>query len=128
MQLQTKLLTSPDQKNYVLMIARGVLDTWGLKQILTKIAAEAMRHIDCKVLIDFIEADCQLDLEEIDRLFQEQTADLWPRDCKTALVSSVADDQYSQLSLVSTSLVHHGLQFAVFHDAKTAVEWLDHAT
>lgn len=125
MQLQTKLLTGADQRTYVLMIARGVLDAHGLQQILTKIAAEAMRHVDCRVLVDLIEADCNLEVLEIDRLFQEEAADPWPRDCKTALVFPLADDPDDRLSLVAASLVHHGLRLAVFRDARTAFEWLD---
>jgi len=84
-----------------------------------------MRHTDCRVLVDLIETPCELEVVEIDRLFQEPTANLWPRECKTAFVSSVSDYHYGQLSLVSTSLVRYGLRFATFRDAKTVVDWLN---
>ncbi len=125
MRLQTKLLTGPNERDYVLIIASGVLDISGLKQILTKLAAAAMRHIDCRALIDLIETHCELDVVQIDRLLQEPAAELWTRECKTALVSSPSDADYGRLSLVSASLVRHGLRFAAFRDAKAAVEWLD---
>ena len=128
MRLQTKLLTGPNERDYVLIIASGVLDIGGLKQILTKVAAVAMRHIDCRVLIDLIETHCELDVVEIYRLFQKPAAELWTKECKTALVSSASDADYDLLSLASAFLVRHGLRFAAFRDAKAAVDWLGRET
>ena len=124
MQIQTKLLSGPDKENQVLMVAQGVLNTRGLEHILREISAAAIRHLNCKVLIDLVDADCRIERKEIDGLFHEPRPDLWPKECKTALVSSLEHEQYRRLSVVSTTLVRHGFRIAVFRDAKAAVGWL----
>jgi hypothetical protein len=128
MEIQTKRFSWPDTGNHVLMVARGVLDARGLEQILDEVAAVAIRHLNCKVLIDLLDADCKIGLGELDRLFHGSRPDLWPRECKTALVCSLKYDQYTRLSLVSLGLVDHGFQVAVFRDARAAVHWLDDGT
>jgi hypothetical protein len=44
-------------KNYVVMIARGLLNTNGLKQILRELAAVTTPCVNCRVLIDVIDAE-----------------------------------------------------------------------
>ena len=126
MQIQTKLFSWPDKGNHILMVARGLLDARGLRQVLNEVSVMAIQHLNCKVLIDFIDADCNVDPREIERLFYEPRPDLWPREYKIALVSSPRHDQYSRLLLVHTSLVSHGFRIAAFRDAKAAVDWLAH--
>lgn len=124
MQIHTKVFGWPDKGDHVLMVARGVLDARGLGQILGDIAAMAIRHVNCKALIDLIDADCKVELEEIDRLLHEPRPDLWPTERKIALVSSSEQHQYARLCLVRTSLVRHGFRVALFRNAKAAVDWL----
>ena len=122
MQIQTKLFSWPDKGNHVIMIARGVLDARGLEQIPGEVAAVAIPHLDCKVLIDLVDADCKVEL--IDALLHESRPDLWPRQCRTALVSSFKDEQHSRLQAVSTTLASGGFRIAVFRNSKSAVDWL----
>jgi hypothetical protein len=105
------------------MIAEGVLDITGLEQIIVELSAEGIRHTDCKVVIAFTETQCVLDLGEIN----QQIVDLWPRECKTALMC-LSDYEYSRLSLVSARLASNGIRIAVFPDARAAIEWLDEVT
>ena len=124
MNIQTKLFSWPAKGNHVIMIARGALDARSLEQILGEVAAAALPHLNCKVLIDLIDATCEVEPEEIDTLLREPRPDLWPRECKTALVSSPAPDEHTRLSAVNSSLADRGFRIAVFRDSKAAVEWL----
>ena len=124
MNIQTKLFSWPTKGNHVIMIARGALDAPGLEQILGEVAAAALPHLNCKVLIDLMDATCKVEPKEIDPLLREPRPDLWPRECKTALVSSPAPDEYTRLSAVSGSLEARGFRIGIFRDSKAAVEWL----
>ena len=129
MKIQTKLLSWPDKGNHVILIAQGVLDARGFEQILAEVSAVAMPQLHCKVLIDLTEAHCTVAQGEIDQLLREPRPDLWLlKECKTALVSSREQDQYSRLSVVSTSLEDRGFRTAVFRDSKAAVVWLADGT
>jgi hypothetical protein len=89
----------------------------------------AIPQLHCKVLIDLTDAHCTVAHGEIDHLLREPRPDLWLlRECKTALVSSREQDQYSRLSVVSASLEDHGFRTAAFRDSKAAVVWLADGT
>ena len=124
MNIQTKLFSWPTKGNHVIMIAHGALNARGLEQVLGEVAAAALPHLNCQVLIDLVDATCKVEPEEIGPLLREPRTDLWPRQCKTALVSSPAPDEYPRLSAVSGSLAARGFRIAVFRNAKAAVEWL----
>jgi hypothetical protein len=124
MEIQTKVFNVPDQENHVLMLARGVLDARGVEQILNEAAVMVFRQPNCNLLIDLIDAECKIDFDEIERLFPPDRQDVWPRNCKIALVSSPRQDDFNQLATLNTFLSTSGRRTAVFRDAKSALAWL----
>jgi hypothetical protein len=89
MQIQIKLFSVGGTKNHVVMIARGLLNANGLKQIFRELAAVTIPCVNCKVLIDVIDAEYKVKDPEIDQLLHDARSRLLPRQCKTALRSSV---------------------------------------
>ena len=122
MHIKIKLFGWPEG-NYMIMIAQGILNARGLEQILSKVAAAALAHANCKVLVDLVDATCTIAPAEIDGLFAE-LPDLYPAQSKIALVSPLDNAHYTSVSIVSRSLATHGLRIAVFRDSKAAVDWL----
>jgi hypothetical protein len=127
MQIQTKLFSVGGTKNHVVMIARGLLNANGPKQILRELTAVTIRCVDCKVLIDFIDAEYQVKDPEIDQLLCDARPDLLLTQCKTALLSSFKRDHHVELSAIGTSLARCGFRVAVFHNSKSAFDWLNTA-
>lgn len=52
MDLQIKVFRWPNQANHVVMLARGTIDSEGLKQIFSKVAEISGPLSNCKILID----------------------------------------------------------------------------
>ena len=123
MHIKIKLFGWPEG-NYMIMIARGILNGRGLEQILIKVSAATLARANCKVLIDLMDATCAIAPAEIDRLFSDLRPDLYPAQSKIALVSTLDDDHHASLSDVSTCLGKYGFRIACFRDSKAAVDWL----
>jgi hypothetical protein len=120
MHLQIKLFHWPDMLDDVTLIARGVMDVEGLKQIFRA----ALPFLNCRLLIDLLEATYSLEPVEIDGFVNGLTRDLWPQVNKIALLSTPKIEQYAQLYLLSACLSNRGLKVRVFRDLKCAVDWL----
>ena len=123
MHIKIKQFSWPEG-NYMIIIARGILNAGVLEQILSKVAAAILAHANCKVLIDLMDTTCAIAPAEIDRLFAELRPDLYPAQSKIALVSPLDDDHHVSLSDVSTCLAKHGFRIEVCRDSKAAVDWL----
>ena len=123
MHIQIKQFSWPEG-NYMIIVARGILNARALEQILIKVTAASVAHANCKVLIDFVEALCTVVPADIDSLFSELRLDLYPSQSKIALVSALDNNHHASLSDVSACLAKHRLRVAVFRDSKAAVNWL----
>ena len=123
MHIQIKQFSWPEG-NYMIIVARGILNVRALEQILLKVTATSLAHANCKVLIDFIDAICTIVPADIDCLFSELRLDLYPSQSKIALVSALDDNHHATLTDVGACLAKHRLCVAVFRDSKAAVNWL----
>jgi len=124
MQIQTKVFSCPDRGNHVIIIAQGVLDTRGLMQLISEVAAASIVRSNSKILIDLMDSACTLDPKKIEDLLAGAKPGFWPVHSKVAFVSSLKDKEYLRLSDVSTALASTGFKVAVFQGAKAAVDWL----
>jgi hypothetical protein len=57
MDLNVKLLQSPEGRNHLIIIAGGLIDAEGLERIFRQVAETIQRLFNCKVLIDFEKAN-----------------------------------------------------------------------
>ena len=124
MDLNVKLLQSPEGKNHLIMIAGGLIDTEGLERIFRQVEETIQRLFNCKVLIDFEKANLRLEPEAIDRLVDELGPDLRQGNIKIALVSPPKIAGSDRLRVLSDSLISQDLTTAVFDNTKEAVAWL----
>jgi hypothetical protein len=106
------------------MIARGLLDAHSVQEILAEIAAATIHRNDCKVLIDLIDTDPDVDLAILGGLLHEGGVGLRSPECKMALVSSLKDEPYKRISAISTFLAERDFRIALFSDANNAIDWL----
>jgi hypothetical protein len=124
MDLQIKLLSSPDAGNHVIVIAGGFFDLGGLELVFARLATTTKRFNDCKVVIDFQDTTCDLSASEINRFANGTAPELRLSASKIALVSIAETEQYDQVFMLSAFLANQGFPVSVFDDAKTAVRWL----
>jgi hypothetical protein len=124
MQIQAKVFNHPDGGNHVIMIARGVLDTPGLIQMIGEVAAVSIVRPNCKILIDLVDSECTLSPKEIHNLLAGSKPGFWPVQSKVAFVSPLKDEEYVRLTDLSIVLASSGFRVAVFQGAKAAVDWL----
>src|SRR6266480_3059662 len=104
MDFQIKLFSWPDRGNHVIMIVRGLIDTEGCNEMFRKIGEMTLPVLDCKVLIDLIDAKCELQQSEIVDFANGLKANLWPH-------SRVLSDRQVDFSLTlvirSQAIVDH---------------------
>jgi predicted nuclease of predicted toxin-antitoxin system len=124
MDLDVKLLQTPEGRNHLIIITRGQIDAEGLELIFRQVAETIQELFNCKVLIDFENADLRLKPSDIDVLVNRLGPDLRLGNIKIALVSSPEIDELEQLRALSDSLCREDLKAAVFDYAKEAVTWL----
>ena len=124
MDYQIKLFRWPDKGNHVIMIARGVIDIEACNEVFRNVGEITLPLLDCKVLIDLIDAKCRLETAEIDAFVNGLRPNLWPHSSKIALVSASESEQYDQLFLLSGCLSKRGFKVAAFYDSKFAIDWL----
>ena len=124
MDLDVKLLQTPEGRNHLIIITRGQIDAEGLELILRQVAETIQELFNCKVLIDFENANLRLEPSDIDVLVNRLGPDLRLGNIKIALVSSPEIDEFEQLKVLSDSLCREDLKAAVFDYAKEAVTWL----
>jgi hypothetical protein len=124
MNLEIKLLQLPERGNYLIVIARGIIDPAELEQIFRQVAEKTQSLLDCKVLIDLDAADLRFEPADLQGLFHALAVDLSHPSVKIALVSSPKIDEFDRPDVLRASLSSAGLKVALFDDAKQAVAWL----
>ena len=124
MDLNVKLLRSPEGRNHLIIIARGQIDAEGLELIFRQVAETIQELFYCTVLIDFENTNLRVKSSDIDALINRLGPDLRLGNVKIALVSSADSDELDQLRVLNDSLCREDLQAAVFCDAQEAVAWL----
>jgi hypothetical protein len=124
MDVNLKLLESPDGRNHLIVISSGLIDAEGLEQMFRQVAEIIQHQFNCTVLIDFEKASLRIDPKDIDELINGLGPDLRLGNIKLALVSSPEIGESEQLKVLSDSLCREDLKAAVFANAKEAVGWL----
>ena len=124
MKFQIKLFRWPDRGNHVIIIARGFINTDGLEQIFRNVAETTQSLVDCKVLIDLLDATYRFEAADINAFVSRLSSDSFPNNSKIALVSAREIEPYDQLHRLSTCLSPLGLKIAAFYDSNMAVDWL----
>ena len=124
MDVNVKLLESPDGKNHLIIIVRGPIDAEGLEQIFWQVAEIIQQHFDCKILIDFEKASLRTNPNDIDELVHRLGPDLRLGNIKIALVFPGETGEPEPVKVLSESLCREDLTTAVFDNAKEAVSWL----
>lgn len=124
MDVNVKLLESPDGKNHLIIIVHGLIDAQGLEEILGHVTETIRRLFNCEVLIDFERANLRIDPNNIDELIHRLGPDLRFGNIKIALVSPGETGDSEQVKVLSESLRREDLTTAVFQNAKEAVSWL----
>jgi hypothetical protein len=124
MDLQIKVFRWPNQANHVIMLARGTIDVEGFQQIFDKVAEISGPLLDCKILIDLLDAKCRLETPDIDKFFSGLSSNRLSHTSKVALVSARANKEYDHLTAISASLAKQGLKVALFENSDVAASWL----
>lgn len=124
MNLQIKVFRWPNQANHVVMLARGIIDSEGLKEIFDKAAEITCPLLNCKILIDLLDAECKVELADIDQCLNERSSEEIFHISKVALVAARANKQCDRLVSRSGSLANKAFKVAVFEDSNVAAEWL----
>ena len=124
MDLNVKLLQSPEGANHLIIITGGIVDPEGLAQIFRQVAETIQRLFNCQVLIDFEKANLRLETAAIDELVNELGPDLRLGNVKIALVSPTETAGHEQFKALSDALITQDLTTAVFDNTKEAVGWL----
>jgi hypothetical protein len=124
MDVNVKLLESPDGRNHLIVISSGLIDAEGLEWMFRQVAEIIQHQFNCTVLIDFEKASLRIDPKDIDELIHGLGSDLRLGNIKIALVASSEIGESEQLQVLSDSLCREDLKAAVFANAKEAVGWL----
>ena len=124
MDLNVKLLRSPEGRNHLIIIARGLIDVEGLKLIFRHAAETIQELFNCNVLVDFENANLTLSPPNIDVLISGLGPDLRLGNIKIALVSPAEIEEFEQLRVLCISLCREDLRAAVFDNPDEAISWL----
>jgi hypothetical protein len=124
MDLNVKLLESPDGRNHLIIISSGLIDAEGLERIFRQVAEIIQHQFNCTVLIDFERASLRIEPKDIDEVVHRLGPDLRLGNIKIALVSSAEISESEQLKVLSDSLCREDLKAAVFDNEKEAIIWL----
>ena len=122
--VNVKLLESPDGRNHLLIIISGLIEAEGLERIFRQVAEIIQHQFNCTVLIDFERGSWRIEPKDIDEVVHKLGADLRLGNIKIAMVSSAEIDESEQLKVLSDSLCREDLKAAVFDNAKEAIDWL----
>jgi hypothetical protein len=124
MDVNVKLLKSPDGRNHLIIISSGLIDAEGLERILRQVAEIIQHEFNCTVLIDFERASLRIEPKGIDEVVHGLGPDLRLGNIKIALVSSPEIGESEQVKALSDSLCREDLKAAVFDNEKEAILWL----
>jgi hypothetical protein len=124
MNYQLKLLRLPNHENYVIMLARGSVDSAALKTIFTEMTQATQSLPDCKVLIDLQDARLGFEPADFESSVMELKLEQWHHNNKVALVLAPQPDHLKYLIHVTTYLSNWKINAAGFDSVTTAVNWL----
>lgn len=124
MDLNVKLLQSPEGKNHLIVIAGGLIDAEELERIFCQVAETIQRLFSCRVLIDFEKGNLRLEPAAIDELVNRLGSDLRLGNIKIALVSPAEMEGSERVRILSDALISQDLTARVFDKTKEAVKWL----
>jgi hypothetical protein len=106
------------------MIARGPVDIAACNEIFRNVEEMTQPLLDCKVLIDLVDAKCELQRTEIEAFANDLKPDSWPHSSKIAMVAASESEQYDQLQMLAGCLSKRDFKIKAFYDSKIAVDWL----
>ena len=124
MRLKIKVLHWPDAGHYAIVITQGVLDVQGLLRIFYGVSRATEGLPDCKVLIDFEDAEYRFGPAEIYSFVKGLGSRTRLRETKIALVSGSGKEPFAGLIMLGSCLSTRGFKVAVFPDPKAATAWL----
>ena len=124
MMFKVKLLHWPGAGHYAVAITQGLLDVQKLLQIFHAISRATEALPDCKVLIDFEDAEYRIGPAEIYSLVNRLGKQTALREKKIALVSGSGKEPFAGLIMLSRCLSRRGYKVAVFPNPKAATAWL----
>lgn len=124
MGFQNKLIHLSDRETYLIIIGRGVINIYDLKDLFHEIDLLAASMPGRKVLIDLGEATCSLNSHDIDAFLAGLNRNPWSDDTIVALVVRENLGTYPWLPKMRSWLLERGLRFAVFADSNVAAHWL----
>ena len=124
MNFQLKLIRLPDKGNYVIMLAKGLIDGAAFNKILTEVSQATQPLLDCKVLIDLQDATVSFSPSDFELLLTDAKLDQWSHNNKVAVVSAPQCDHLKSLIRIITCLTNLNIRVSGFDSVTTAVEWL----
>jgi hypothetical protein len=125
MNYQIKVLRGLDRGDYVIMLARGAVDTAGLEQILDKLIDASEPLLNCKALVDFQDAIFTFLPSDITEFLTTLELKRWPRNSKIAFISSAQSEQYRPLAMLGDGLSKMKINAGVFYEMREAIDWLN---
>jgi hypothetical protein len=124
MDFQLKLFNWPDPGPHVIAMAKGTIDSDGLRQIFRKVVEMTQHLPHGKVLIDLVDAAWALEAADIDEFVDGAGSDLWVKNRRIAIVFARDLERYDRLLKLSAELSNRGIKAAAFSSLKFAVDWL----
>lgn len=122
---QIKVLQWPQERNFVIVVVRGSLDTWGVGQIFREIIERTRSLGHYKVLIDLVDATLyMLEPLQVRAYVNELTADWRSRARQIALVSPSGWLEHQKLQMLASTLFEAVSSVRVFRDSQAATAWL----
>jgi SpoIIAA-like len=122
---QIKVLQWPQERNFVIVIVRGSLDTWGVEQIFREITERTRSLAHYKVLIDLVDATLyMLEPLQVRAYVNELTPDWRSRARQIALVSPSGWLEHQKLQMLASTLFEAVSSVRVFRDSQAATAWL----
>ena len=125
---QIKVLQWPHERNFVIVIVRGCLDTWGVESIFREISERTRSLAHYRVLIDLVDAYLyRLEPLQIRAYINELTPDWRSHARQLALVSPPGWLEYEKLQMLASTLFDAVSSVRVFRDSQAATAWLSEA-
>lgn len=122
---QIKVLEWPQERNFVIVIVRGWLDTWGVEAIFREIAEKTRSLAHYKVLIDLVDATLyRLEPLQVRAYVNELTPDWRSHARQIALVAPSGSLEHEKLQMLASNLFEGVSSVVVFRDSQAAIAWL----
>ena len=122
---QIKVLEWPQEHNFVIVIVRGSLDTWGVEAIFREISERTRSVAHYRVLIDLADAALyRLEPLQIRAYVNELTPDWRSHARQIALVSPSGWLEHQKLQMLASTLFEAVSRVMVFRDSQAATAWL----